>query len=161
MAAGEEHEDSERVRGEFDELQKRRAETLIGDARRRVERNPTDLQLRFELGAQLLATGNVGEAIPELQKARQNPNARLKAMDLLGDCYIQKGMLDLARKTYEDASGEIVGMDDTKKRLIYKLGTVHEKMGEQEKSLDCMKQIYEVDYGYKDVAKRVESSYTA
>lgn len=160
-AAGEEHEDSERVRGELDELQKRRAETLIGDARRRVERNPTDLQLRFELGAQLLATGNVGEAIPELQKARQNPNARLRAMDLLGDCYIQKGMLDLARKTYEDASGEIVGMDDTKKRLIYKLGIVHEKMGEQEKSLDCMKQIYEVDYGYKDVAKRVESSYTA
>jgi len=32
-------------------------------------------------------------------------------------------------------------------------------MGEQEKSVACMKQIYEVDYGYKDVAKRVESSY--
>ena len=34
-----------------------------------------------------------------------------------------------------------------------------ERMGEQEKSVACMKQIYEVDYGYKDVAKRVESSY--
>jgi hypothetical protein len=32
-------------------------------------------------------------------------------------------------------------------------------MGEREKSLNCMKQIYEVDYGYKDVADRVESSY--
>jgi hypothetical protein len=32
-------------------------------------------------------------------------------------------------------------------------------MGEAEKSLDCMKQIYEVDYGYNDVAKRVEASY--
>jgi hypothetical protein len=32
-------------------------------------------------------------------------------------------------------------------------------MGEREKSLNCMKKIYEADYGYKDVAERVESSY--
>ena len=32
-------------------------------------------------------------------------------------------------------------------------------MGNAEKSVDCMKQIYEVDYGYRDVAQRVESSY--
>lgn len=160
-AGGDEHEDAERVRGEIEEFKKQRALTLIGDARRRVERNPTDLQLRYELGAQLLAAGQIGEAIPELQKARQNPNARLKAMTLLGDCYVEKSMLDLARKTYEDAAGEIAGMDDNKKKLIYKLGIVHEQMGEKERSLDCMKQIYEVDYGYRDVAQRVETSYTA
>jgi hypothetical protein len=34
-------------------------------------------------------------------------------------------------------------------------------MGDAGKCLDCMKQIYEVDYGYLDVAERVESSYTA
>jgi hypothetical protein len=34
-------------------------------------------------------------------------------------------------------------------------------MSNVEKSLDCMKQIYEVDYGYRDVAARVEASYTA
>jgi hypothetical protein len=32
-------------------------------------------------------------------------------------------------------------------------------MGDRERSLNCMKQIYEADYGYKDVAERVESSY--
>ena len=51
-------------------------------------------------------------------------------------------------------------MDATKKEIVYNLGLVYERMGEQEKSVACMKQIYEVDYGYKDVAKRVESSYT-
>jgi hypothetical protein len=34
-------------------------------------------------------------------------------------------------------------------------------MGNMEKSLECMKEIYEVDYGYLDVAERVEASYTA
>jgi hypothetical protein len=43
--------------------------------------------------------------------------------------------------------------------MMYHLGLAYERMGEQEKSLACMKQIYEVDYGYKDVARRVESSY--
>ena len=50
-------------------------------------------------------------------------------------------------------------MDATKKEIIYNLGLVYEKMGEAGKSLDCMKEIYEADYGYKDVAERVESSY--
>jgi hypothetical protein len=46
-----------------------------------------------------------------------------------------------------------------KKEIVYNLGLVYERMGEGEKSLTCMKQIYEADYGYKDVARRVESSY--
>jgi hypothetical protein len=50
-------------------------------------------------------------------------------------------------------------MDAMKKEIVYNLGLVHERMGAREKSLNCMKQIYEADYGYKDVATRVESSY--
>ena len=34
-----------------------------------------------------------------------------------------------------------------------------ELLGKKDEYLECMKQIYEVDYGYRDVAKRVESSY--
>jgi len=94
-----------------------------------------------------------------LQRARQNPNARLKAMNLLGRCYSELGMLDLAMKQLEEATKEILSMDAIKKEIVYNLGLVYERMNEQEKSLACMKQIYEVDYGYKDVARRVESSY--
>ncbi len=120
-----------------------RAEILIADAQERVKRNPTDLQLRFE----------------ELQRARQNPHARLKAMNVLGCCYSELGMLDLAMKQLEEASREILSMDAMKKEIVYNLGLTYERMGELEKSLACMKEIYEVDYGYRDVARRVESSY--
>ena len=137
----------------------RRAEILIDDARERVARNPTDLQLRFELGENLFNAGQFREALPELQRARQNPHARLKAMNLLGCCYSELEMLDLAVKQLEEASNEILSMDATKKEIVYNLGLVYERMGELEKSVACMKQIYEVDYGYRDVARRVESSY--
>ncbi len=140
---------------------KRRAEMLIEEARKRVERNPTDLQFRFELGEHLMNAGHFREGLPELQRARQNPNARLKAMNALGRCYRELGMFDLAAKQLEEAAREIATMDATKKEIVYNLGLVYERMGNREKSLACMKQIYEADYGYKDVAMRVESSYTA
>jgi len=136
-----------------------RAEILIADAQERVTRNPTDLQLRFELGENFFNAGRFREAVPELQRARQNPHARLKAMNVLGCCYAELGMLDLAMKQLEEASREIVSMDEMKKQMVYNLGLIYERMGDVEKALACMKQIYEVDYGYRDVAQRVESSY--
>lgn len=151
--------DREEARRQLAAAKAKRSELVIGEARKRVERNPTDLQLRFELGEQLLHAGQFREALPELQRARQHPNARLKAMNLLGRCYQELGMLDLAMKQFEEASREIVTMDAMKKEIVYNLGLVYEKMGERGKAIDCMKQIYEADYGFRDVAKRVESSY--
>ena len=137
----------------------KRAEILIADARERVARNPTDLQLRFELGEHLVSAERFREALPELQRARQNPHSRLKAMNLLGCCYSELGMFDLAIRQLEEASKEILSMDGMKKDIVYNLGLVYERTNDQEKSLACMKQIYEVEHGYKDVATRVESSY--
>jgi tetratricopeptide (TPR) repeat protein len=145
-----------------DELQKLKQERgagLIEIARKRVSDNPTDLQLRYELGEALMNAGQFTEAIPELQRARQNPNVRLKAMNLLGQCFVEKGMFDLAVTQFKTAASEIVAMDNVKKDVLYRLGLVYEQMGKKDEYLNCMKEIYEADYGYKDVAKRVETSY--
>src|SRR5260370_6453114 len=144
---------------ELQAAKKKRAGILIEETKKRLERNPTDLQLRFELGEHLISAQRFREAVPELQRARQNPNARLKAMNLLGVCHRELGMLDLAMKQFEDAAREILTMDGMKKEIVYNLGIVYEKIGERQKSPTCMKQIYEADYGYKDVAQRAYSSY--
>ncbi len=144
----------------LEDARKRRAEMLIEDARKLLDRNPTDLQLRYELGKHLTNAGRYRDALPELQRARQNPNARLQAMNLLGRCYRELGMLDLAAKQLVDAARETLAMDALKKEIIYDLGVVYERMGETEKYIETMKEIYEADYGYRDVAERVESSYS-
>ncbi len=143
------------------EYRRLRAEALLGEARKRVEKNPTDLLLHFELGEVLVNIGEYRDAIPELQTARKSPNVRLRAMNMLGRCYQNLNMLDLSVRTFEDAAKEILVMDGTKKEILYNLGLVHEQMGKKDESLNCFKEIYEVDYGYKDVAHRVESSYTS
>jgi tetratricopeptide (TPR) repeat protein len=156
---GPEHEAYAERAAALATAKQQRAELMIDEARKRSERNPTDLQLRFELGEHLVNAGHFREALPELQRARQNPNARLKAMNLLGRCYQELGMLDLAVKQFEEAGREIISMDPMKKEITYNLGLVYEQMGNGQNSIACMKQIYEIDYGYKDVAERVEKSY--
>ena len=156
---GAQHEDAATYLAELEELRKEKVQVQIVDARKRVERNPTDLQLRFELGELLLSIGQFNEAIPELQRARQNPSSRLKAMSMLGRCFVQKGMLDMAATQFKSAASEMIAMDTTKKDTVYDLGLVYNTMGKKEEYLQCMKDIMEADYGYKDVAKRVEESY--
>ncbi|MEO6052467.1 MAG: tetratricopeptide repeat protein [Chthoniobacterales bacterium] len=156
---GPESDEAQQYATEIVSLRQQRAELELGDAQDRVDRNPTDLGARFDLGEILVQAGRHQDAIQELQKARAYPSARLKAMNLLAQCYMVKNMYDLAAKTLSDAAGELIAMDSMKKEILYNLGIVYEKMGQKEKSIECMKQIYEVDYAYRDVAQRVEGSY--
>jgi tetratricopeptide (TPR) repeat protein len=155
------HPDARPFVEELNELKRQHESSALEIARKRVADNPTDLMLRYELGETLIKAGQYTDAIPELQRAKQNPNVRLKAMNLLGQCYVEKSMLDLAVKQFKDAASETAVMDATKKEVLYRMGLVLEKLGKRDEYLDCMKQIYEVDYGYRDVAARVESSYTS
>jgi tetratricopeptide (TPR) repeat protein len=136
-----------------------RAAMLLKEARKRVECNPTDWQLRLELGEHLLHASEFREAVPQLQRARQDPHVRLRAMNLLGFAYRELGMLDLAVKQFEEAAKEMTRMDAVKKEIVYNLGLAYAQMGEAKKSIVCMRQIYEADYEYKDVAERVETFY--
>jgi tetratricopeptide (TPR) repeat protein len=137
----------------------RRAEQ-VDEAKKRVDQNPTDPQLRFELGNALYAIGDYSAAIPHLQQATRNPHIRTKVLLLLGRTFRAKGMFDLAIKQLSDALADLHAMDNTKKEVLYEKGTIHDEMGDKAAALDCFKQIYEVDYGYRDVASRVESSYS-
>ena len=78
---------------------------------------------------------------------------------MLGRTFRAKGMFDLSIKQLSDALADLVAMDATKKEVLYEKGLIHSEMGQHDQALDCFKQIYEVDYGYRDVAHRVEASY--
>lgn len=152
-------ETAEAARDQLKELHQVRLEKLVVSSRERVDRNPTDPQLRYELGMNLYNCGNPTEAIPELQRAKNNPAIRTKAMLALAKCYEAKNMFDLGVRQLQEAAGEIPTMDATKKEVLYVLGNILEKMGRKEDFLEAFKQIYEVDYAYRDVAPRVEGSY--
>ena len=144
------------------QVEKLKADKLayqVAECQKRVEKYPTDLAIRHEMGALYFQTGKISEAIGELQKAKGNPYKRLAAMSLLAQCFAKRKMFDLAARTLQDAIKEKTVFDDEKKDLIYNLGCVFEAMGKKEDAVEQFKQIYESDIGYKDVAAKVDAFY--
>lgn len=159
IAGNPDHPDVEQYRAQLNELQKSQLDEQIKESEERVARNPTDTELRYELGERLFRAERYRDSIQHLQQAKMSPNLRIKVMNMLGKTYDKMGMTDLAATQFEDAISELTGMDDTKKDALYNLALLYEKMNNQDKYLACLKEIYAVDYGYRDVAQRVEQSY--
>jgi tetratricopeptide (TPR) repeat protein len=150
---------NEELKAALDARKADRIAEQVREAQTRVDQNPTDPQLRFELGTALYKSGEYSAAIPHLQQATRNPHIRTKVLLTLARAFRAKGMFDLAIKTLSDALADLVSMDNTKKEVLYEKGLIHDEVNDKPAALDCFKQIYEVDYGYRDVAQRVESSY--
>lgn len=151
--------DNEELKAQLLERRSQRLAEKVLEAKSRVEQNPTDPQLRYELGLALYKSGDHTGAIPHLQQATRNPHIRTKVLLLLGRTFRAKGMYDIAIKQLGDALADLHAMDGTKKEVLYEKGLIHAEMDDKVAALDAFKQIYEVDYGYRDVAQRVESSY--
>ncbi len=141
-------------------LEAEKQDFQLNECRKRVERFPTDLQIRFEMGQLYFQTGKVSEAIGEFQKSQNNPHRRVASMNYLAQCFGKRKMYDLAAKTLQNAIKEKQVLDDEKKELLYNLGSILETMGKKEEAIEQFKTIYEVDIGYKDVAAKVEKYYS-
>lgn len=140
-------------------LQAEKLAFRLSECQQRVEKYPTDLAFRFELGTLYLQAGKIGEAIAEFQKAKNNPNKRIAAMNGLAQCFAKRKMNDLAAKTLQEALKEKLVFDDEKKELTYQLGCIFEAMSKKEDAIEQFKLIYETDIGYKDVAAKVDAYY--
>ncbi|MFN3242039.1 MAG: tetratricopeptide repeat protein [Planctomycetota bacterium] len=126
----------------------------VGEARRRVERNPSDLGARFDLGAGLLEAGELDDAIAELQQAVKDPRKKTDATFLLGQAFQQKDLHDLALGQYEKA---LAAGGARQKEALYEMGVICEAQGKNDDALRHFTKILEQDIGFRDVAKKVEA----
>lgn len=132
----------------------------IAECQKRVEKNPTDLAIRYEMGALYFEAGKISEAMAEFQKSKNNPNKKIASMNYLAQCFLKRKMYPLAANTLQEAIKEKPVFDEEKKDLVYNLGVVFEAMEKKKESVEQFEQIYAVDIGYKDVAAKVEKYYS-
>ncbi len=138
-----------------------KVEFQMAECQQRVEKYPTDMAIRFEMGQLYFEAGKIGEAIAEFQKAQGNPHKRIAAMSFLAQCFAKRGMNDSAVRTLQNAIKEKPGFDEEKKDLVYQLGCVFEKMGKQAEAIEQFLVIYEMDVTYRDVGAKVDAHYAA
>jgi tetratricopeptide (TPR) repeat protein len=138
-------------------LAEERLAFVVDEYRARVKDHPTDLVLHFQLGKALYESGDYDGAIAEFQQTNRDPRRKIESLTMLGKCFLNKGMFDLAENQLRKAIEEMPGMSDRSKDILYSLGQLKEKQGKPGDALAEYKKIYEVDISFKDVAERMET----
>ncbi|MHC4194259.1 MAG: tetratricopeptide repeat protein, partial [Planctomycetota bacterium] len=122
-----------------------------------VENYPTDLHAKYEYGLRLVRNKQFDEAIPLFQEAQRDPRHKIAAMDKIGLCFFRKGWYSDAIDVFARAIESYRIKDDqTAKELRYNLARAHEEQGEKEKALEIYRKIAQLDFGFKDVRRRVD-----
>ena len=123
----------------------------------RVKEHPTDLNLWYKLGRCAFASGEVDSAIEAFQNSVKVPRRKTESLQMLGRCFREKSLFDLALKQFESALQTLGDSGERTKEVIYDLGDVTEKMGDRAAALKWFSKIYEIDIKYRDVASKIES----
>ena len=129
----------------------------LKEFQRRVERFPTDLGIRADLGIRLARAGLYDQAIVELQRAKTAPGRKQEATVWLGHCFFARKNARLAKRNWEEALASISSGDQKNfLELHYWLGRACEEQGEKTEAINHYDEVAAIEYGYRDVAQRLD-----
>lgn len=124
----------------------------------RIERHPQDMKMRFDLAELLRKTKQYDTAIPLYQQASADIRLKEDALVWLGECFVRSGKLPLGIRQFDKALESLNSADNPRpfKMAHYWLGRIAEEANRQDDACNHYTEILSVDYGYRDVQKRLE-----
>jgi len=108
------------------------------------------------LGGLYFADERFDDAIKLLQPITRDKEFAAQALELLGKCFMPKGMFSLAAECYREALAGQEEINSQNIDLFYGLGCAYEQAGDYDAVRDIFRRILAVDYYYKDVTGRLE-----
>jgi tetratricopeptide (TPR) repeat protein len=116
-----------------------------------------DYDTRYNLGIAYKEMGLLDEAIAEFQIAAKDEARLWECCSMLGLCFVEKGMHDIAIKWFERGLS-LPGQDEEAYcGLRYDLAHAHETIGDIERAVDLYRDIYRVDARFRDVRDRLRA----
>jgi len=123
----------------------------------RSGRNPGNSLLQYELGLRCKRAGKFKEAIQAFQAARDESRQKALVQLHLGESFQYIKQFRLALSSYEAAvQAADDGQPDTKKLALYRAGVLAAELGDREKAEKYLTQLAAIDFGFRDVAERLD-----
>jgi tetratricopeptide (TPR) repeat protein len=123
----------------------------------RVDRDPNNPRLQFELGMRLKRAGKPKPAITALQAARSDPKRRALVLVELGECFQRIEQYKLALSHYEQALEACDSSDEeTRKLALYRAGVLATGLRELDRAERHLAELAGLDYSYRDVSDRLD-----
>lgn len=132
-------------------------EGLISQFRREVFESigEGDFRSRYDLGVAYKGMGLYQEAIEEFEIAAKDPELRLKAYEMIGSCFLERGKVDDAVKILS------AGLKITNRPareyfgIHFLLGNCYEKMKKMKEALKFYMYAYKLDKTVPDLTRRI------
>ena len=151
--------DKQPLQQKLKQLKQKRENIDFESTKERISKFPNNAAARYHYGILLKSKSKINEAISQFQESVKDPPQKLNSLNMLGLCFMEKRMFDLAVTQFKKALSKTPGITDKTKEIIYNLGTTYEKMEKAEEAVNEFKKIYEVDINYKDIAAKIEKAY--
>jgi tetratricopeptide (TPR) repeat protein len=118
--------------------------------------SPTDYDTHYNLGIAYREMGLLDEAIGEFQLSAKDPRYLVSCCSMLGLCFLDKGLPELAIKWYRRGlEAEQIAEDDTL-GLLYDMGCAYLAMGDTAGAYKTFVDVYGINTNYRDVVARIE-----
>ncbi|HEY0154452.1 MAG TPA: tetratricopeptide repeat protein [Longimicrobium sp.] len=132
---------------------------MLAHFRQKVAENieAEDSASHYDLGLAFKEMGLIDEAIAEFQVALRGGANPLATLEVLGQCFVEKGQYPVATRVLERAlrlpdvsDAELVG-------VLYLLGRSHEELGNSAQAVELYERVLSVDIRFRDAAARADA----
>ncbi|MBW3671688.1 MAG: hypothetical protein KY432_08460, partial [Acidobacteria bacterium] len=151
------------LEGEFDDdislsEEEQSLEDVFREFKKGVEEqlDAEDHETHYNLGIAYKEMGLIDEAIGEFQIASKDPKRTVECCSMLGLCFLEKGMPQLAIKWYNKGLEVPEITEDEHMGLLYELASAHVEVGDTTQAHKTFIEIYGVNSNYRDVADRIK-----
>ena len=115
-----------------------------------------DYDTHYNLGIAYKEMGLIDEAIGEFQLASKDPKRSVECASMLGLCFLEKGMPQLAIKWYRKGLEFPDIKEEEHLGLLYDLGSAYVDVGDTENAQKAFMEVYGLNTNYRDVVSRIK-----
>jgi tetratricopeptide (TPR) repeat protein len=113
-----------------------------------------DSSSHYDLGCAFRDMGLIDEAIAEFQIAARSPEYRLRAIEMLGSCFAEKGEHRIAVKVLLRALQVPGYRDEDLIEVFYAMGRSYEELGDKGQAVEWYERVMGCDVRFKDASQR-------
>ncbi len=137
--------------------QEQTLEEIVEGFKRGVAENLSaeDYETHFNLGIAYCEMGLLDEAIGEFQLAAKGDGRLVECASMLGLCFLDKGLPELAIKWYSRGLEAPGVTEEATLGLMYDLGNAYLRFGAREAAYETFVEIYGISTHYRDVVAKL------
>jgi pilus assembly protein FimV len=115
-----------------------------------------DYDTHYNLGIAYKEMGLIDEAIGEFQLASKDPKRAVECASMLGLCFLEKGMPQLAIKWYRKGLEMPEITEEEHVGLLYDLASAYQEVGDTDNAQKAFMEVYGMNSNYRDIVNRIK-----